>query len=56
MDRNKELNEAIEEVFLEIDENEDFKRRAKRLIDNAMKDSYLDDDILTVINLMKKES
>ncbi|MCY7949368.1 MULTISPECIES: hypothetical protein [Bacillus] len=56
MDRNKELNEAIEELFREIDENDEFKRRVKRLIDNAMKDSYLDDDILAVIDLMKKEA
>lgn len=55
MDRNKELNTAIEEVFINIDENDEFKRRLKRLIDNAMKDSYIDDDVLSVINLMKRE-
>lgn len=55
MDRNKELNEAIEELFCDMDENDEFKRRLKRLIDNAMKDSYLDDDVLAVMELMKKE-
>ena len=56
MDRNKELNEAIEELFQEIEESDEFKRRVKRLIDNAMKDSYLDDDIIAVIDLMKRET
>ncbi|QLK09342.1 hypothetical protein BMG_6115 (plasmid) [Priestia megaterium] len=55
MDRNNELNEAIEELFHDMDENDEFKRRLKRLIDNAMKDSYLDDDVLAVMELMKKE-
>ncbi|WP_158625500.1 hypothetical protein [Exiguobacterium sp. SH0S7] len=55
MDKNKELNEAIEEIFEKIEESEEFKRRAKHLINNAMLDSYYDDDVLSVINLMQKE-
>lgn len=55
MNRDNELNKAIEEVFLKVNENEEFKRRLKRLIANAMEDSYLDDDILAIINLMEKE-
>ena len=55
MGKNIELNEAIEEIFEKIDESEEFKRRAKHLIKNAMLDSYLDDDVLNVINLMQQE-
>lgn len=55
MNKDNELNKAVDEIFLTIDESEEFKRRLKRLIANAMEDSYLDDDILAVINLMEKE-
>ncbi|WP_375105958.1 hypothetical protein AB9L15_01645 [Lysinibacillus fusiformis] len=56
MQRNKELNEAIEEVLSNIDESFEFKSRLKRLIENAMEESYIEDDILAVIGLMKKEA
>lgn len=56
LQRNKELNEAIEEVLSNIDESFEFKSRLKRLIENAMEESYIEDDILAVIGLMKKEA
>lgn len=55
MDRENELNKAIEEILFTVNESEEFKRRLKSLIANAMEDSYLDDDILAIINLMNKE-
>lgn len=55
MNRDNELSEAIEEVFINVNEGKDFKKRLKRLIANAMEDSYLDDDILAIMNLMEKE-
>lgn len=54
MDKNRELNEAIEEVLQEIKESEEFKRRVKRLINNALQETYHDDDILSVIDLMER--
>lgn len=55
LNREKELNRATEEVLLTINESEVFKERLKSLITNAMEDSYLDDDILAIINLMGRE-
>lgn len=56
MDRARELNEAIDEILADSNENEEFNRRLKRLITNAMEDSYMDDDILAIIYLMEKEA
>lgn len=55
LDREKELNKAIDEVLLTVTESRIFKERLKTLIANAMEDSYLDDDILAIINLMERE-
>jgi hypothetical protein len=55
MEKYSELTEAVKEVLEVSEESEEFKRRLNRLIDNAMKDSYRDDDIFALMNLLKAE-
>lgn len=47
----KELDEAIDEVLKNVQEEDEFKRRLKKLIENSLEKSYLNDDIRNVLKL-----
>jgi hypothetical protein len=48
-----ELNEAMEEVLKNVHEEDEFKRRLKKLIENSLEQPYLNDDIRNVLKLTK---
>ncbi|WP_176461629.1 hypothetical protein [Anaeromicrobium sediminis] len=47
-----ELKEAIENIVQEIEETNEFKRSFSKLIENFLDNSYRDDDIREVLNLV----
>lgn len=47
----KELSEAIEEVLKNVKEDDEFKRRLKKLIDNSLEMASLNDDVRDVLKL-----
>lgn len=47
----KELDEAVDEVLKNVQEEDEFKRRLKKLIENSLEKSYLNDDIRNVLKL-----
>ncbi len=53
MRNNNELHEAIEIILGQAEEDEEFKQRLKQLIYNYINNSYSDDDIHDVIDLVK---
>lgn len=52
----KELNDAISNVLNKKDETDEFKRRLKKLIENSLDNSCVEDDIRSVIALIKLPS
>ncbi|GGC97898.1 hypothetical protein [Pontibacillus salipaludis] len=52
MSRNGVLYEALNEVLSELNETNDFKERLEHLVRNTMEDTYHEDDILAVIELI----
>jgi hypothetical protein len=48
-----ELTEAIEEILRDVEEDDEFKRRLRKLIENSLEKSYLHEDIRNVLRLTK---
>jgi len=55
MNRNGVLFEAMSEVVTELNETDEFKERLEHLVRNTMEDTYHEDDILAVIELISLE-
>lgn len=47
-----ELSNAINEILDKTNESNSFKKRLTQLIYNSMEDSYRDDDIVELIDLL----
>ena len=50
-----ELSDAIKEVLNKANESDSFKKRLTQLIENSMEDSYRDDDIVALIEMLNKK-
>jgi hypothetical protein len=51
MSNYHEIDEAIEIVFKEVNESDEFKRGLKKLIENYLDDSASDNDINEILKL-----
>lgn len=52
MPKHQELEQAINYVLMDSDESDLFKRMLTALILNSLEDSYLDEDLKEVIDLV----
>lgn len=52
MTKHQELEQAINNVLMDCDESDVFKRMLTALILNSLEDSYLDEDLKEVIELV----
>ena len=55
MNTYKELDLALEKVLSSVHEDDQFKRRLRKLIANALEGDYLEDDVKSIMELVNLE-
>lgn len=55
MNTYKELDLALDKVLSSVPENDQFKRRLRKLIANALEGDYLEDDVRNIMELVNLE-
>ena len=55
MNTYKELDLALDKVLSSVPENDQFKRRLRKLIANALEGDYLEDDVKSIMELVNLE-
>jgi hypothetical protein len=51
----KELDLALDKVLSSVHEDDQFKRRLRKLIANALEGDYLEDDVKSIMELVNLE-
>ncbi len=55
MNTYKELDLALDKVLSSVHEDDQFKRRLRKLIANALEGDYLEDDVKSIMELVNLE-